>query len=210
MKASIRILLADQQIITIEGLRGILSREEDMLILDHALTKNKLWEKLETHNPDVLISDFNTIEFLTLEDLKRISTSFKTTQVLLITSEVDRDNLNKAKELGVKGFITKKCSLDEILLATRTVANGQRFICPSILDILFNEPESSQDDDINLTPREIEILKLIALGKSTISIASDLFVSPHTVQTHRKNIIKKLQIKSPTQFVIHAMDRGLI
>lgn len=210
MKASIRILLADPQIITVEGLRGILSREEDMVILDHALTKNKLWEKLEIHHPDVLISDFNITEFLTLEDMKRISTSFKTTQVLLITSEINRENLNKAKELGIKGFITRKCSLDEILLATRTVANGQRFICPSILDILFNEPETSQEDDINLTPREIEILKLIARGKSTISIASDLFVSPHTVQTHRKNIIKKLQIKSPTQFVIHAMDRGLI
>lgn len=181
-----------------------------MVIVDAVLSEPKLWEKLEHHQPDVLITDFNTSGFLTLEHLKRISTSFKTTQVLLITSEVDRDNLNKAKELGVKGFITKKCSLDEILLATRTVANGQRFICPSILDILFNEPETSQDDDINLTPREIEILKLIALGKSTISIASDLFVSPHTVQTHRKNIIKKLQIKSPTQFVIHAMDRGLI
>jgi DNA-binding NarL/FixJ family response regulator len=114
---------------------------------------------------------------------------------------------------GVIGFVKKDSSRDEILMAIQAASKGEKFFNHQILNIIMErrfQHDDSAAENGPLTARETEILKLLASGYSTQRLADALFLSPHTVQTHRKSIIRKLNIKSPTAFVIHAMDLGLI
>src|SRR5690606_8670381 len=118
----------------------------------------------------------------------------------------------QALQLGVKGYVTKECSLEEVGMAVQATARGTKFFCQKILDILREKrlPQEAEPEISTLTASEREILQMIANGQSTQRIADQLYLSPHTVQTHRKSIIKKRNIKSPTEFVIYAMDLGLL
>ena len=134
------------------------------------------------------------------------------TNVLILSSDNNKASILEVLQLGVKGYVTKECSLEEVGMAVQATAKGEKFFCHKVLDIIMEKHFSVAPDSepTVLTTRETEILKLIAHGHSTQAIADTLFLSPHTVQTHRKSIIKKLNIKSPTEFVIYAMDLGLL
>jgi DNA-binding NarL/FixJ family response regulator len=114
---------------------------------------------------------------------------------------------------GVLGYIRKDASREEIMMGIYATAKGEKFFSHEILNIILDKRFSNDAEAIAanaLTARETEILTLLASGYSTQKIADKFNLSPHTVQTHRKSIIKKLNIKSPTEFVIYAMDFGLI
>ena len=134
------------------------------------------------------------------------------TNVLVLSSDNNKGSILDVLQLGVKGYITKECSLEEVGMAVQATSKGGKFFCQKVLDIIMEKRFSTESDTEAsvLTTRETEILKLIAHGHSTQAIADTLFLSPHTVQTHRKSIIRKLNIKSPTEFVIYAMDLGLL
>lgn len=209
----IKILLADNQPLTAAGLAGILSERTDLLIIDLAATQDSLKELLNKHKPELVIVDHNLPGRVAQNDLLTLRKDFPDTNVLVVSSDSDKASILRVLQSGVIGYLTKDCSREEILMAVYAVARGEKFFCHKILNIIMEKHFSPEPAEIFpgiLTVRETEILKLLASGYSTQKIADELFLSPHTVHTHRKSIIKKLNIKSPTEFVIHALDFGLM
>jgi DNA-binding NarL/FixJ family response regulator len=213
MRDPIRILLADNQPLTAAGLTQFLGASDSASIIDEVTKRELLEPLLRKHTPDLLIVDYNLNGFITRQDIHAIKNISPQTQVLIISSDDNKSNILDVLQSGVKGYLTKECSREEIMMAIQSVARGEKFYCHKILDIIMEKhfgAEIPQAAVNVLTTRETEILKLLAMGNSTQKIADDLHLSPHTVQTHRKSIIRKLSIKSPTEFVIYAIDFGLI
>lgn len=209
----LRILLADSQPLTAAGIVQILSEREDVEIIGEVKNKEAFSDDVNLHNPSLVIADYNIPGFITIEDIRQLKTARPDMNVLVISSDNNKRNILEILQLGVKGYLTKECSKEEVLMAIQATARGEKFFCHKILDIIMEKsfsPEPDACDPTVLTVRETEVLKLIASGYSTQRVAEELFLSPHTVHTHRKSIIKKLGIKSPTEFVIYAMDLGII
>jgi two-component system, NarL family, invasion response regulator UvrY len=209
----IELIIADKQPLTAAGLESFLTHKQGVRVVAKVRHSPDLVELMATHQPDLLIVDYNIPGYVDLDDIKNAQTVSSKTNVLILSSDNNKSSILDALQLGVKGYITKECSLEEVAMAVQSTAKGEKFFCHKILDIIMEKhftPEPEVTDTTGLTTRETEILKLIAQGHSTQAVADMLFLSPHTVQTHRKSIIRKLNIKSPTQFVIYAMDLGLL
>lgn len=205
------ILLAINQPLTEAGIRTLLSGYEAFQIHQLVDVNENVVEHIVDLNPDLLVTDYNVPEFINFEDIERIQDRLSLLSILIISADVNKTSILKAVQLGIKGYLTNECSKEELLLAVNMIAKGEKFFCGRILNIILEKhlPEKGGYGAL-LTTREKEILQAIAEGKSTQAIADNLHLSPHTIQTHRKSIIRKLKIKSPTQFVIHALDMGLI
>jgi two-component system invasion response regulator UvrY len=205
-------LIADNQPLTVAGLELFLSEKQDIKVVGKVKKGEELVGLVEKFQPSLLIVDYNSPGYVALDDIRNAMASSSKTNVLILSSDNNKASILEALQLGVKGYITKECSLEEVGMAVQATAKGEKFFCHKVLDIIMEKHFSVAPDSepTVLTTRETEILKLIAHGHSTQVIADTLFLSPHTVQTHRKSIIKKLNIKSPTEFVIYAMDLGLL
>ncbi|HLT71483.1 MAG TPA: response regulator transcription factor [Cyclobacteriaceae bacterium] len=209
-----RVLLADRQPLTAAGFTYLLSRDADFELIGEVQHRDNFAGMLEKHKPDLLVVDYNEPGYLTIADLAGVRDSSPATNILIISADNDKPQILEVLKLpGVCGYLTKSCSREEILMAVRSTAKGERFYCHKVLDILLEKsfgPTEADCDPTVLTTRETEILKLIASGKSTQQIAKVLNVSPHTIHSHRKSIIRKLNIKSPTEFVIQAITLGIL
>jgi len=209
----ISILLADNQELTAAGLRYFLSGNTGLDIVDVVDNKSDLMALMPKLKPTLLIADYNLPGYITINDLKEASALSKDTHMLIVSSDNNKTSILDVLQLGIKGYLTKECSKEEVLHAIHSTAKGEKFFCHKILDIIMEKtfsPEPQACDPTILTVRETEILRYIANGYSTQKIADELHLSPHTVHTHRKSIIRKLNIKSPTEFVIYAMDLGIM
>jgi two-component system, NarL family, invasion response regulator UvrY len=209
----IKVLIADSQPLTSAGLVSILDGRPDLTVVDQAPTREQLFELLGEHQPDLLIADYAIPGYISKADLALVKEHSPGTQVLVISSDNDKTSILQVLQSGVIGYLTKVCSREEILMAVYAVAKGEKFFCHKILNIIMEKHFSPEPVNVSptvLTARETEILTLLASGYSTQKVADELHLSPHTVHTHRKSIIKKLNIKSPTEFVIYALDFGLI
>lgn len=209
----IKVLLADNQPLTAAGLISVLNDRSDLAIVDVVSKRDGLAKLLEEHKPDLLIADYDLPGYITKADLTTVKEYSQQTSVLVISSDNDKGSILEVLHSGVIGYLTKECSRDEIIMAVYATARGEKFYCHKILNIIMEKHFSTEPAEALpgiLTVRETEILTLLASGYSTQKVADKLHLSPHTVHTHRKIIIKKLNIKSPTEFVIYAMDFGLI
>lgn len=205
-----RVLLADQQPLVVAGVRHILQQQTGFSIVDEVQSKNTVVQQLQQHKPDILIADYNCPEFIGRQEIGQVKNWSPTTNTLIISANSDNATILEVIQSGVTGYLTKSCSREEVIAAIHAVAKGEKFFCNKILNLILEKNFTEDTTTSGLTAREKEILTLLAKGFSTAKISSELFLSPHTVHTHRKNIIKKLNIKSPTEFVIHAMDLGLL
>lgn len=161
----------------------------------------------------LVIIDYKTVEGFRLPDLARLRNEFPTLAVLVLTYDQNEETILQALETGVNGFLFKNCSGPEMVKAVGAVTAGERFYCNQIFDLLMRtrtQADAAPYLPAELTPREVDIIRQVALGKSTAEIAQALYLSPHTISTHRKNILKKLQIKSPVELVTYAYDLGLV
>lgn len=205
------ILLADSQPLTAAGIRLLVAEGHEAEIIGTVEDAAQIGKITRELRPDLVIADYNIPGYLTLDHLAGLihDTSVNT---LIISSDNNRQTIRQSLQIGVKGYITKECSREEIVLAIRSTSRGEKFFCHKILDVIMDkESEKSQAcEPTILTTRELEILELLAKGYSTQRAADKLNLSPHTIHTHRKSIIRKLAIKSPTEFVLYAIDFGLI
>jgi DNA-binding NarL/FixJ family response regulator len=127
--------------------------------------------------------------------------------LFLIRESQDMSSIRRIIQQGVRGIVTVHCSEKEILHAARTVAQGDRFFCSRVLDALIDTPENPAS---LISEREKQVLHLIAKGKTTSEIANELNISIHTVNSHRKNMLKKLNLKSPVQLVTFAIEQQIV
>ncbi len=203
-------VIADPAYLVREGFKTIIKSSQKITLIGEITKKEELQPKLKSLKPDILVIDADFTDFLEVEELSIIMKSFPNTRVLAISDYHKKEIILKIISIGVLGYLTKECQKDEILSAIESVSKGEKFFCSKILDIILNDKLNETKDDSELTEREIEIVRLIAEKYSNQEIAEKLFISIHTVYTHRKNIMKKLKLKSPVELILYAIDSGII
>jgi len=208
----VKVLLADTQHLTAAGLTHWLQNQQGYHVVGLATSKDELTTLLQKHKPELLIADYTVNGQLSIDDL-RVSHSYSpNTNILILSSDDDRQRILQVLQLDVKGFLTKQSTQQEVMSAIKAIVKGEKFFSQQVLNIMLESSAKREVREVSqeLTEREKELLKLLAKGYSTQRAADEMNLSPHTIHTHRKNIIKKLNIKSPTQFVLHAIDLRLI
>lgn len=211
--SSIRILLADSQYLIREGLRRILSAQEGFEIVGEADGRDGLVDSIRRSRPDVVVLDHNSIEFYSGDRLEELEDLVDKSKLLIISQEQDKGRIQTILEWGVRSFLTKYCDQEEIVSAIYSAVKGEKYLCTKVVDMLIEANREEIEDDCIpsvLTEREEEIVRLIATGLKTRDIAEQLHLSPHTVNTHRKNILKKVGVKSGSELVLYAVSTGIV
>ena len=217
----IKILLADNSFLIREGFRSLLNENKDFKLIGEAEKADDLNEKILLYSPDVLVIDYAS-PFFCLDDILVIHQQYPSVNILAITNPQNRTIISKALENGVISHLLKDCGKDEIIEAIYNTAKGQKFFCGKVLDSILKEKDASISlnttkssegiscDGIKLSNREIEIMQYVADGYTNKQIADKLFLSTHTITTHRKNIMSKLGVNNTAGLVMFAIRQNLI
>ena len=207
----IKLVLADTQYLTRTGLSSLISSRPGLELVSEIASTSELLPSLKQKKADILLIDYQDGDFADHAILNRVKKEIPDIEILVITGDDDQIRIHQVIGLGVKGFLTKTCDQQEIIHAIHNVANGKRYFCNKILGLVVENKLENKEEVGNraLSPRENEVLRLIAKGFSTLRIAHELHVSIHTVNSHRKNILKKLKLKSPAQLIVYALENGL-
>ena len=218
MKNNIRIHLADDHQIIIHGIQTLLHTVPNFEVVGFSLNGTTVFEDVTNNQADVLVLDISMPEKDGIEVVKEFAQKGFPCRVIILSSYDDLKLIKEIMDLGVSGYLTKQCAGDNIIEAVQAVADGEEYFCESIREKIFshatkNNPKLNiYKPNVNplLTEREIEIIILIALEYSSKEISEQLFISVNTVETHRKNIMKKLKAKNTIGIVKYAMNNHLI
>lgn len=208
----IKILIADNQLLVIEGIRSLLARHKNFKIVGEVLEGTTLPGKVKRYKPDVVIIDYHLPGFFNVEDIGVIYEVSPKTNVLVVTTNQNQRDIQKALQYGVNNYIFKLCDRDEFIKAVYATAKKERFFCGKVIDAIMDKQFPVQLDckPASLSPREIEVIKLIAEGMTNHGIAHALHLSFHTVSAHRKNIFKKLKLKKASELIMYAIRAGIV
>ncbi|HSH65414.1 MAG TPA: response regulator transcription factor [Bacteroidia bacterium] len=208
----IRITIADSHFLSRKGLAVVLNENTDFILLAEALSTSDLVNQAKFYTPDLIIIDYASSNF-TLEGLQQIVKRYPATKLLAITEPLPANKISKALNSGVISHLLKDCDEDEIVEAIYKTVKGEKFMCGKIVtDILQNTEgvSASSCAGLNISEREMEIIKLVAEGLSNKEVADKLFLSTHTITTHRKNIMNKLGVNNTAGLVLFAVRENLI
>ncbi|OEK57927.1 nitrate respiration regulation response regulator NreC [Staphylococcus equorum] len=214
-----RIVIADDHAVVRTGFSMILNYQEDMEVVGTAADGVEAYQKVMEYKPDVLIMDLSMPPGESgLIATSKISESFPETKILILTMFDDEEYLFHVLRNGAKGYILKNAPDEQLLLAIRTVYQGETYVDMKLTTSLVNEfvNNSFQDTQASNDPfkisskREIEILPLIAKGYGNKDIAQKLFVSVKTVEAHKTHIMQKLDLKTKPELVEYAMKKKLV
>lgn len=198
MQDKIKIIIADDHNLFIDGLKLLLKDEPDMVVIDIANDGRELLAILPRTVSDIVLLDVNMPNLNGLDTARYIKQSYPSVKTIMLSTYNDEHLIEKAKALGVNGYLLKTTNKEELLQTIRLVASGQACFP-------YRQPMSKtgfDDNDgflkqFNLTKREMEILQFLKTGTTNQQIAEKLFLSVYTIETHRKNIMQKLNLKSP-------------
>jgi len=212
MTSPIRVLIADDHAIVRKGVRALLATEADIEVVGEAADGKEAVEKAERLHPDVVLMDLVMPEMDGIEATRRITTRQPETRILVLTSFAEDEKVFPALKAGALGYLLKDAGPEELVRAIRQVYCGESSLHPAIarkvLQELSRPPEQPPTPE-PLTERELEVLRLIAKGKSNREIAEELVISEATVRTHVSNILGKLQLASRTQAALYALREGI-
>lgn len=188
--------------------------QPDMEIVGEADNGRTAVELAQKLSPDVILMDITMPEMNGIDATSQIAVQNPASKVIALSLHADRRHVSDALRSGAAGYVVKDTPFDELVLAIRAVVNGKLYLSPQIADGVLHDyrrcvPSSASPDFSSLSAREREVLQLIAEGKSTKEIASVLFVSKKTVDTHRAHILEKLHASSVAELVKHAIREGL-
>ncbi|MBS1113821.1 MAG: nreC 3 [Nitrospirae bacterium] len=209
-----KIILADDHKIIREGLRSLIEKQPDMEVIAEAqdgLTTVNLVQKLK---PDVVIMDIGMPEMNGIDATTKITTEYKTVKVIALSMHSDRRFVMQMLKAGAAGYLLKDSAFEELVSAIHAVIAKQHYLSQKITDVVVQEylqnlPPNESTVFTVLTAREREVLQLIAEGKSTKQIASVLNLSVKTIETHRQQIMEKLDMHSIAQLTKYAIREGL-
>ncbi|MGB1206025.1 MAG: LuxR C-terminal-related transcriptional regulator [Chitinophagales bacterium] len=213
---NISIVLADEQYLIRVGLKHLLQQKNDISVVAEATNSDALSKAVEKYQPNVVIIDYHTTKKnFCIDNISLIKTISPKSQVLVISSDDNKQHILQAISAGTNAFLTKSCDKSEIISAIYAANRGERFFCNKVLDIILEKHLSNTDTFANcapsaLTARELEVVELIAQGITTKEISKKLFLSHHTIYTHRRNIMKKLNVKSASELILYAVKTGLV
>ena len=208
---AIRVVIVDDHEMFAQGLTAILGADPSIEVVASAQTVEDGCAAVRLHSPDVVLMDYELPDGDGAAATQRIKSEVPAAQVVMVTSFDDEAILIRAIEAGCSGFITKHKAIQEVTSAVRAAYAGEALISPSMLARLL--PKLRQNPKglgADLTPREIEVLKLLAAGASNQQIAEELVLSLHTVRNHVQNVISKLGTHSKLEAVATAVREGII
>lgn len=214
---TIKLLLADDHTMVRRGLQVFLSTQTDLELIGEASTGQETLEKVAILQPDIVLMDINMPGINGIEATKQIKLLHAQVKVIILTSFSDQDHVLPALRSGAKGYLLKDVEPEDLAQAIRRVYQGKVELHPDIAEQLVNQyAESDQtafppnDGSIyELTKRELDVLRLIASGKSNRSIAEELCITEKTVKTHVSHVLSKLGMSDRTQAAIYAIKHGL-
>ncbi len=210
----IRILLADDHAIVREGVRLLLDAQPDMEVVGEAADGEQALALARELKPDLVLMDIGMPAMNGLEATRALKAAQPQTSILVLTMHEGEDYFFRILAAGASGYLLKGAGSAELLSAIRAVHQGGVYLYPTMAkklmsDYLKNQEGGAAAND-PLTPRERQVLKLIAAGKSTREIAEELVLSSNTVQTHRLHIMEKLNLHKRSELIKYAIRRGLI
>jgi two-component system response regulator NreC len=208
MHATIRIVLADDHAVVRKGLRLLLDSEQDFQVVAEAGDLDSAQRYVRGHHPAVLVLDLNMPGGSSLEAIPVIREQAPNTQIVVLTMQPEPVFARRALGAGAIGYVLKEAADDELVEAVRRAAAGESYLNPRLGARLAAEPPPGPPDD--LSEREVDVLRLIALGHTNAEIGEQLYLSVRTVETHRAHIQQKLGLSSRAQLVGYALRRGLI
>jgi DNA-binding NarL/FixJ family response regulator len=211
---SIRILLADDHLIFREGMRSLLAREPDIDVVGGAENGRETVRLARELKPDVIVMDITMPDLNGMEATRQIKKRIPDTKVLCLSMHSDRRYVLDMFRAGVSGYLLKNCAYKELSDAIHIVALNQVYISPQIAHIVVDEsiaqqPPAASSVQSILTPREREVLQLIAEGRNTKQMALKMHLSSKTIEAHRRRIMKKLHIRSVAELTKYAISEGL-
>ena len=213
----VRILLADDHQILRDGLRTLLNTQEDMEVIAEADTGRKAIDLALCHCPDVLVMDVVMPELNGIEATNQLKKDLPEIKVLALSMHADRRFVAEMLKAGASGFLLKECAFQELAEAIRSIIKGKMYLSPSIskcvieeyVGFLSGDEKEHTDSESALSHREKEVLQLIAEGKSNRDIAKTLHISVKTVETHKYNIMRKINLHSVAELTKYAIKSGL-
>ncbi len=211
---SIRIVLADDHTVFLSGLRSLLEKEPDLEVVAEVKDGREAVRVAHEKRPDLIVMDVSMPGMNGIEATREITTTLPRIKVLCLSMHSEEQFIAAVLEGGASGYLLKECALDELLLAIRTVMANQIFLGPTITTTVVQSYRAQraaiQSSPFSLlTPREREVLQLIAEGHSTKDIAARLHLSIKTIDTHRHRIMDKLNIHSVAGLTKFAVRQGL-
>ena len=211
---TIRLMLVDDHRMLREGLRRSLE-EEGFYVVGEAADGEAAVRLVPAAKPDVILMDVSMPDMDGVEATKRILQNSPEQRVVMLTMHADKDLIDQAIKAGAVGYLTKDCSIDEVIDAVRMAANGETALSPALAKTMLTEvrkidEKAAREEDRLVTKREEEVLQLIADGCSTPEVAQKLYISQKTVKNHLASIYEKLNARDRTQAVITAVRMGII
>lgn len=206
----IKICIADKSYLIREGLKSIIAPINDFIVVSEPQNSQELQEIIMLKEVDVFVIDYFSFS---MDDLNYLMQQALSKKTLCITHHITKDTIKKVMNAGVSSHILKDCDHNEIIEAIYATAKGEKFFCGKILETLSQKENSSFSyscQGVNISVREAEIIKFIAAGYTNKEIADKLFLSNHTVTTHRKNIMSKLGVNNTAGLILYALKENII
>ncbi|MHC4662671.1 MAG: response regulator [Planctomycetota bacterium] len=208
-----RVLLADDHTIVRAGLRNLLERQAGVEVVGEAENGREAVKLAGELNPDVIVMDISMPELSGIEATRQIINAAPSAKVLVLSVHSDKRFVANALAVGASGYLLKNCAIDELMLAIQTVCENQTYLSPKMADVLVKDyvkqlTEADSGTHPVLSPREREVLQLLAEGRTTKQIAASLYISPKTVESHRRQVMEKLDIHSVAELTKYAIRAG--
>ncbi len=216
---SITVLVVDDHTLFRRGIVAVLSNQKELKVIGEAADGLEAIEKTRELKPDVILMDLNMPRCSGLEAIQALHTEMPQVNILVLTvSEMEAD-LFVAVKFGATGYLLKKAEPEELVHAISAIAQGGVIVSPLMATKLLTEfkylatggkKEATEKDKAELSPREVEVLQLVAQGAPNKEIADSLFISENTVKTHLKSIMEKLHLANRSQAAAYAVEKGLV
>jgi len=212
----LRILLADDHTVMRTGLRALLERQPNLEVVGESENGRETVELAGSLRPDVVVMDVCMPILNGIEATKTIVSKHPTTAVVILSMHADESYVMRALKAGARGYLLKDSAAVDLISAIHAVSQNKSFLSPKVSRILVEDyvrvlkQKGAVDSYDLLTSREREILQLLAEGKANKDVATDLNISPYTVETHRRNILEKLNLHNPAELILYAVRKGII
>jgi two-component system response regulator NreC len=210
----IRVLIADDHTIVRSGIRLLLEEESDIDVVGEAVDGREVLKLVEDLHPQVILMDIAMPKVDGMEATRQIKAHWPEINVLVLTMHRSDDYFFEMIKAGASGYLLKGAETNELIDAIRIVARGEVYLYPTMAQMLVQEYvqriEGNTEANSLLSPREIEILRMLAEGYSNNEIATNLVISPSTVHTHRRNLMNKLGFTNRRELIEYARQQGII
>ena len=210
---NLEILHASKSTLSALGFRQLSSELQFVSSISEASLSDKLESEISAKAPDLLVIEIDRHHNTSPVNLVEIRSTFPKLKILAIFNDTSPESILSVTEAGVHGYLMRECSTDEMKESLKALSRGEKFYCNRVVNLIMDNKLSAEERDcspMSLTSRETEIITLIAKGLTNKKIATQLNLSPHTIHSHRKNIMRKLNVNSASGITLYAVNAGLV